>query len=135
MELAEQQILERLNDFLSKQQMKKGDLAAMLGITDSNLSNKLSGTRALDVTFIYKVLMVFPALSPDYLLFGRFPILRKNLETYTDNEELKFRQEMVEELRGQVTTKDQEIKALHEEIKEKDSQIAKLFSMLPSFQK
>lgn len=134
MELAEQQILERLNDFLSKQQMKKGDLAALLGITDSNLSNKLSGTRALDVTFIYKVLMVFPALSPDYLLFGRFPILRKNLETYTDNEELKFRQEMVGELREQVATKDQEIKALHEEIKEKDSQIAKLFSMLPIVQ-
>ena len=56
------------------------------------------------------------------------------METYTDNEELKFRQEMVGELRGQVTTKDQEIKALHVEIKEKDSQIAKLFSMLPIVQ-
>lgn len=135
MELAEQQISERLNDFLVKQQIKKGDLAAMLGITDSNLSNKLTGARALDVALLYKVLMIFPALSPDYLLFGRLPILRKNLETYTDNDELKFRQEMVEELRDQIKAKDEEIKALHGEIKEKDSQIAKLFSMLPTFQK
>lgn len=56
------------------------------------------------------------------------------METYINNEELKFRQEMVGELCEQVATKDQEIKALHEEIKEKDSQIAKLFSMLPIVQ-
>lgn len=61
---------ERLEQFLSDQQLKPGKFAQIMEVQPSNITHIISGRSKPGFEFISKMLTKFPNLNPDWLIMG-----------------------------------------------------------------
>ena len=77
---------EKLEIIRTNERMNASELAKKLGVEASALSHIKSGRNKPRFDFIVKVLTVFPHINPDWLLLGRGPYLRSDIEMFNDLE-------------------------------------------------
>ena len=70
-------IKKRILEFVEKQKIGKYNFYGKAGLSQSNFAGK-SMLSALSSAKITEILMLFPELSPDWLLLGKGEMLRKN---------------------------------------------------------
>ena len=79
-------IKKRILEFVEKQKIGKYNFYGKAGLSQSNFAGK-SMLSALSSAKITEILMLFPELSPDWLLLGKGEMLRKEGEKTTENTE------------------------------------------------
>lgn len=73
----EETINERIMLFLKTNNITISRAAELFGCSQSALSNKLGGRYRVDLDMVVTLLTMFNELSPDWLLLGEGPMLRK----------------------------------------------------------
>jgi transcriptional regulator with XRE-family HTH domain len=83
---------EKLEIIRINEKMNASTLAKKLGVEPSAISHIKSGRNNPRYDFIVKILEVFPHINPDWLLLGRGPYLRSDIEMFnsleSDDDEL-----------------------------------------------
>lgn len=119
----ESAVCNRIKQFLKENRYTVRTLAGMLNVNEGTLSNKLNGTRGIDIETVCALLKLFPQLSADWLLLGHGSMLRQyEIETHT--QQLNDEGDMVRNY--QTSDSRQYIDML----KEKDRQIAELIDII-----
>lgn len=119
----ESAVCNRIKQFLKENRYTVRTLAGMLNVNEGTLSNKLNGTRGIDIETVCALLKLFPQLSADWLLLGHGSMLRQyEIETHT--QQLNDEGDMVRNY--QASDSRQYIDML----KEKDRQIAELIDII-----
>ena len=119
----ESAVCNRIKQFLKENRYTVRTLAGMLNVNEGTLSNKLNGTRGIDIETVCALLKLFPQLSADWLLLGHGSMLRQyEMETHT--QQLNDEGDMVRNY--QASDSRQYIDML----KEKDRQIAELIDII-----
>lgn len=67
----------RLQQFLTLEQLSNAQFAEIMGIQRSTVTHILSGRNKPGFEFLQKFLMKFPSVNPDWLLLGRGKPLRE----------------------------------------------------------
>lgn len=119
----ESAVCNRIKQFLKENRYTVRTLAGMLNVNEGTLSNKLNGTRGIDIETVCALLKLFPQLSADWLLLGHGSMLRQ-YETETHTQQLNDEGDMVRNY--QTSDSRQYIDML----KEKDRQIAELIDII-----
>lgn len=73
----ESAVCNRIKQFLKENRYTVRTLAGMLNVNEGTLSNKLNGTRGIDIETVCALLKLFPQLSADWLLLGRGSMIRQ----------------------------------------------------------
>ena len=73
----EETINERIMLFLKTNNITISRAAELFGCSQSALSNKLGGRYRVDLDMVVTLLTMFNELSPDWLLLGQGPMMRK----------------------------------------------------------
>lgn len=107
-------VKQRLLYFAENMDIKKMNFYNKIGMKQSNFSGE-GASSSLKSENIIKILIAFPEINPDWLLLGEGEMLRKNNTTITANSD-----ENVSRL----------ITILENTLKEKDSQINRLLSII-----
>ena len=69
---------ERIIEFLKAENKSSAQFALEIGVQPSSISHIISGRNNPSLDFIMKMLLKYPALSADWLLFGKGQMLREN---------------------------------------------------------
>lgn len=118
----ESAVCNRIKQFLKENRYTVRTLAGMLNVNEGTLSNKLNGTRGIDIETVCALLKLFPQLSADWLLLGHGSMLRQyEIETHT--QQLNDEGDMVRNSRHLTA-------ASIDMLKEKDRQIAELIDII-----
>jgi transcriptional regulator with XRE-family HTH domain len=73
------EIKNRILEFLRTENKTSAQFAQEIGVQPSGISHIISGRNKPSLEFIVKMLTRYPALSSDWLLFGKGPMLRDGL--------------------------------------------------------
>ncbi len=105
-----EQITERVNEYLRIKNIKKVEVAKVIGWGQAKLISQLNGTRGISVELLSALFEHYPDLSKDYVFSGTGkPVLDAN--------EMKTVNEQMDELKIQLREKDAQIKVLKSLIK------------------
>jgi len=63
-------ITDRLSRFIKFMGLTHEEFAKSIGMKKSTFSNKIQGTRGIDITMLVNILTTYPILSADWLLTG-----------------------------------------------------------------
>lgn len=66
----EEVVVQRVREFIKSEKMTSKEVARVLNMSEANLSNKLTGTRKMDLSTLCELLVAFPNLSAEWLLRG-----------------------------------------------------------------
>lgn len=69
-------MIERLLEIMRSKHLTSSQLADAIGVQRSGISHLLSGRNKPSLEFILKILSYYPDVNPDWLLFGKEPVLR-----------------------------------------------------------
>jgi transcriptional regulator with XRE-family HTH domain len=69
-------MIQRLVELMRIKNLTSSQLADSIGVQRSGISHFISGRNKPSLEFILKILNHFPDINPDWLLFGKEPILR-----------------------------------------------------------
>lgn len=80
-----ERIVFRINELMQRFRLTQTEMAAKLGMTQSNLSGTLSGRRPCGDGIIHKVIISFPELNPKWLLYGEGEMLKPSASVQQHN--------------------------------------------------
>jgi len=115
-------MVERLELLLKTKNLSASQLADETGIQRSIMSHVMNGRNKASLDFIMRILKRYKDVNPDWLLFGKGPMIKDN--TLFDNEQ----NDQLEELK-------RENQALKEQITQLNKKIYNLDAERTSFQK
>lgn len=115
MEIIYTEVLHRMKQYMSDNKCTIRRLAGMVGISETNLSQKLSGTRGLDVNELCRVLEAFPELDAEWLLRG-FVLPDSERSSLNNLTRLDVLQEQVSRQETMLDERDKKIRQLEYEI-------------------
>ena len=109
-------MVERLELLLKTKNLSASQLADETGIQRSIMSHVMNGRNKASLDFIMRILKRYKDVNPDWLLFGKGPMIKDN--TLFDNEENSQLEELKkenQELKKQITQLNQKIYKLDAE--------------------
>ena len=71
-------MIQRLLELMKIKNLTSSQLADAIGVQRSGISHFFSGRNKPSLEFILKILAFFPDVNPDWLLFGKEPVFRKD---------------------------------------------------------
>jgi len=76
-------ITDRLSRFIKFMGLTHGEFSASIGMKKSTFSNKIQGSRNIDITMVVNILTAYPNLNADWLLLGKGTMEKIKLEDGT----------------------------------------------------
>lgn len=96
-------MVERLQLLLQTKNLSASQLADETGIQRSIMSHVMNGRNKASLDFILRVLKKYPDINPDWLLFGKGPMIRdNNLFDQDQSDELEEVKKQNQQLKKQV---------------------------------
>ncbi|MCX6283162.1 MAG: helix-turn-helix domain-containing protein [Bacteroidetes bacterium] len=73
-------MIERVLELMRIKNLTSSQLADAIKVQRSGISHFVSGRNKPSMEFVLKILNYFPEVNPDWLLFGKEPVLRKSAQ-------------------------------------------------------
>lgn len=107
-------MLDRIRLLLETQNLTASQFAARIDVQRSSVSHIMSGRNKASLDFVQKILKSFPEISPDWLINGEGPMLRKADESFPKasqpNESQKQARDLFEFSEARESSQEQEEK-------------------------